>query len=210
MKTGKEPFKCGIRIAECGMGDPQITQITQISFPPSAASAKSADNTSRPPSSDFRHRPASCVRHATRCPSGIWNGERDRPGRRLQRPVANIFQSHSARTPNTAGETPALPPIVHPKMKTGKEPFKCGIRIAECGMGDPQITQITQISFPPSAASAKSADNTSRPPSSDFRHRPASCAAPARPVAPAAFVGVEVTRLISISDWRLRIADFSE
>jgi hypothetical protein len=26
----------------------------------------------------------------------------------------------------------------------------------------------------------------------------------------AAFVGVEVTRLISISDWRLRIADFSE
>ncbi len=99
--------------------------------------------------------------HAPHCPCGIWNGERDRPGRRLQRPVANIFQSHSARTPNAAGETPALPPIVHPKMKTGKEPFKCGIRIAECGMGDPQITQITQISFSSSASSAKSADKTS-------------------------------------------------
>ena len=33
MNSGKEPFKCGIQIAECGMGDPQITQIAQIFSP---------------------------------------------------------------------------------------------------------------------------------------------------------------------------------
>ena len=33
--------------------NPQITQIAQISFPPSASSAKSADKTPRPPASDF-------------------------------------------------------------------------------------------------------------------------------------------------------------
>ncbi|MGA9451301.1 MAG: hypothetical protein WBW41_08150 [Verrucomicrobiia bacterium] len=41
---------------------------------------------------------------------GLWNGERDRPGRRLQRPVANIFAfgedaercGRAARAPYTA------------------------------------------------------------------------------------------------------------
>jgi len=41
MKTGKEPFKCGMESAECGVRD----------------------------KSDFRHRPASCVRPAPRPPS---------------------------------------------------------------------------------------------------------------------------------------------
>jgi hypothetical protein len=44
-------FPCGIRIADCGTGreateHPQITLIAQISFLPSASSAKSADKTS--------------------------------------------------------------------------------------------------------------------------------------------------------------------
>ena len=66
-------------------------------------------------------------------------------------------------------------PIVHPKMKSGKEPFKCGMESAECGVRD----------------------------KSDFRHRQASCAEPARPVrfhvisarqvAPAAF-GMRIQR----------------
>jgi len=46
MKTGKEPFKCGMASAECEMGNPQITPIAQISFSSSASSAKSADKTS--------------------------------------------------------------------------------------------------------------------------------------------------------------------
>jgi hypothetical protein len=38
---------------DCGMGNPQITPIAQISFSSSASSAKSADKTSRPPASAF-------------------------------------------------------------------------------------------------------------------------------------------------------------
>jgi hypothetical protein len=71
-------------------------------------------------------------------------------------------------------------------MKTGKEPFNCGIRMAECGMGNPQITPIAQISFPSSASSAKSADKTPihlHLISVIAQHR--ACAP--RPVAPAAF-----------------------
>jgi hypothetical protein len=46
----------------------------------------------------------------------------------------NLSNDDSGATPEPARGTPALPPIVHPKMKTGKEPFQCGMRNAECGM----------------------------------------------------------------------------
>jgi len=62
---------------------------------------------------------------------------------------SDVMPSHS--TPNA--------PIVHPKMNSGKEPFKCGMGSAECGVR----------------------------PNFDFRLRQASCAEPARPVAPAEF-----------------------
>ena len=31
--------------------------------------------------------------------------------------------------------TTRIPPIIHPKMNAGKEPFKCGMASAECGAG---------------------------------------------------------------------------
>jgi hypothetical protein len=52
------------RVRSVERENPQITQIAQISFPPSASSAKSADKTPRPPASDFgetsRYDAASC------------------------------------------------------------------------------------------------------------------------------------------------------
>jgi hypothetical protein len=75
-------------------------------------------------------------------------------------------------------QTP-IAPIVHPKMNSGKESVtnaEFGMRSAECATSPsrqrhPQITLIAQISFLPSASSAKSADKTS-------------CAEPARQVRP--------------------------
>jgi hypothetical protein len=63
------------------------------------------------------------------------------------------------------GQTPNAS-IVHPKMRTGKEALtisNCELRVAESAtrQGHPQITQIAQISFLPSASSAKSADKLS-------------------------------------------------
>jgi hypothetical protein len=62
----------------------------------------------------------------------FWHGERDRPGCRFRRraenpsPKLNGSTNGSGATPEPAGETPALPPIVQPKMNTGKEfPSAC-------------------------------------------------------------------------------------
>ncbi len=52
-------------------------------------------------------------------------------------PKLNGSTNGSGATPEPARGTRALPPIVHPKMKTGKEPFKCGMESAECGVRDP-------------------------------------------------------------------------
>ena len=45
----------------------------------------------------------------------------------------HLSNDGSGATPEPARGTHALPPIVHTKMKTGKEPFQCGMRNAECG-----------------------------------------------------------------------------
>jgi hypothetical protein len=37
-------------------------------------------------------------------------------------------------------------PIVHPKLNTGKEPFKCGMESAECGVRPNLISVIAMIS----------------------------------------------------------------
>jgi hypothetical protein len=42
----------------------------------------------------------------------------------------HLSNDGSGATPEPARGTHALPPIVHTKMKTGKEPFKSGIRSA--------------------------------------------------------------------------------
>jgi hypothetical protein len=36
-------------------------------------------------------------------------------------------------------------PIVHPKMKTGKEPFKCGMASADCGVVEQQSNEATKL-----------------------------------------------------------------
>jgi hypothetical protein len=41
-----------------------------------------------------------------------------------------------------------IAPIVHPKMKTGKEPFKCGMEIAECGVRPHLISVIAKHRAP--------------------------------------------------------------
>ena len=41
------------------------------------------------------------------------------------------------------GQTPNAP-IVHPKMNSGKEPFKCGMESAECGVRPNLISVIAQ------------------------------------------------------------------
>jgi hypothetical protein len=45
------------------------------------------------------------------------------------------------------GQTP-IAPIVHPKMNTGKEPFKCGMESAECGVRRNLISIIAQHRAP--------------------------------------------------------------
>jgi hypothetical protein len=62
----------------------------------------------------------------------VFTGERDRPGCRFRRRAENLFPkldgstNVSGATPEPARETPALPPIVHPKMNSGKEfPSAC-------------------------------------------------------------------------------------
>ena len=88
----------------------------------------------RPSQNKFRKRvplrPA--LRDAASWPCGIRNadfvrGERDRPGCRFRRraenpsPKLNGLSKGSGATPEPARETRALPPIVHPKMNSGKE-----------------------------------------------------------------------------------------
>ena len=41
-----------------------------------------------------------------------------------------------------------LAPIVHPKMNTGKEPFKCGMESADCGVRPNLISVIAQLRSP--------------------------------------------------------------
>jgi hypothetical protein len=40
--------------------------------------------------------------------------------------------------------TTRIPPIIHPKMNAGKEPFKCGMASAECGVRPNFISVIAQ------------------------------------------------------------------
>ena len=44
-------------------------------------------------------------------------------------------------------QTP-IAPIVHPKMNTGKELFKCGMESAECGVRPNLISVIAQLRAP--------------------------------------------------------------
>ena len=67
-------------------------------------------------------------------------GERDRPGCRFWRHVKNpfpkteCFHQWFGRDARTHTRGARAPPIVHPKMNTAKEPFKCGMMSAEFGM----------------------------------------------------------------------------
>jgi hypothetical protein len=77
MKTGKEPFKCGMASAECGVVEQQSnerTKFCRLGCLVPWLFKKLQDEMSRF-NSDFRHRPASCVRPAPRCPGGIRNAE---------------------------------------------------------------------------------------------------------------------------------------
>jgi len=73
MKTGKEPFQCGIRIADCGVVEQQSNEATKLCRLGCLVPwlFKIRLETMRRFKSDFRHRPASCVRPAPRCPCGI-------------------------------------------------------------------------------------------------------------------------------------------
>jgi hypothetical protein len=101
----------------------------------------------------------------------VLNGERDRPGcrfwRRAENPSTNKFVQRwfgrDARTRTRDARAP--PPIVHPKLNTGKEPFKCGM-----------LPSSLPSSLRYDAASCFDAARSA--PQFDFRHRPASCASP--------------------------------
>ncbi len=49
---------------------------------------------------------------------------------------------------NGSGATRALPLIVQPKLNSGKEPFKCGMESAECGVRPSLISVIAQLRAP--------------------------------------------------------------
>ena len=139
MNTGKEPFKCGLESAECGV-TPQF---------------------------DFRHRQASCASpceimpaprlpivsavfhrasHAPRCPCGIrkWGA---------QPPPAVVFDALVEHIPRCFQRgrwklrpwRARSPRIVHPKLNSGKEPFKCGMESAERGVRPNVVAQASRL-----------------------------------------------------------------
>ena len=45
-------------------------------------------------------------------------------------------------------QTKFIPAIVHPKMNSGKEPFKCGMESAECGVRPNLISIFAKLRAP--------------------------------------------------------------
>jgi hypothetical protein len=79
----------------------------------------------------------------------------------------DLSNDDSGATPEPAGGTPALPPIVHRKMNTGKESSR-----AECARLGSRLHCVTTRRVASTRQGVRSA------PPFDFRHRPATCASP--------------------------------
>ncbi len=146
MNTGKEPFSCGIRNAECGAADPPPFHfgVTSQSVPFAAAPIRFgvAAFGGKPP---FEIPAEVCSALPRRRYVGM--GSTAAPAVVFDALGEHIPPVFPARALETAREARALPPIVHPKMNSGNEfpsvppcgcapsaRFPCGIRIADCGM----------------------------------------------------------------------------
>jgi len=98
-----------------------------------------------------RHTVPGCIARNKIRPEGTAESSRIFHRRSATRSVIRVHRGRCPRLISIAASrlcVKFIPAIIHPKMNSGKEPFKCGIQIAECGMGDPQITQIAQIFSP--------------------------------------------------------------
>ena len=129
MNTGKEPFKCGMESAECGVRPQFDFRLRKASCDESARPVAPAEFGMR--NAEFQSETPHVVSY------GFGLGERDRPGCRFRRRAENSFlklngsTNGSGATPEPARETRALPPVVHPKLDSGQEfPSvpRCGTR----------------------------------------------------------------------------------
>jgi hypothetical protein len=103
---------------------------------------------------------------------------------------------------------PPNAPLVHPKLNTGKEPFKCGMASAECGVVEQQSNEATKLS----GLVAWFLGCSKEFPSAGIRFpsSPAPRALRSAPRCPCGICRSRGNETHFILDWQMRIADFSE